>query len=1118
MELFPFGLERKQPWNNGGKDSQRSKSKGKGFGGGCAICGDLGHWKNECPKARGRVNQIRRSECLRERGSKHHSGVLGALVSAPRAQQQQQQAFGVLTRQRPGDAEDGAILASIAEGEACGVDAVPAYFLDAADGDEDPVVVDVILDSGADVSVAPPPWEEDPEGQGKRIPEIDTRTESVIVSMGRLIRARRNTSTMMATIAAITLGQAEELDVVNSKITLKDQTVDLQCQLHTPLCLHHALHRRALAMDLAGVASYSVSMEFHEYLMSHLTMEPPPGYHQVTLHQVLAADRAAWLRLAEKLPKGLRAGPDGKLPLDVELPKLQVRPEGGFASLTIRTFYIVIRERSLEGGQGNDSKIQRTGGKGKGRAAVQPPLEAGAREVSTCVLLGLNDSVGVDKNVGRCLIAAVLRLDLSDEQARELVIQMLENPNCAYVHVLVPWMSPELLYTVWGLRILSYNCGGLTSALYTELLVWLKMHRPDVVFLQETHWSEDRALLLVKAHCHNGTHYLINIYQKVHDGTKECINLRSEVWDALQKAIATSPSRHSLIIAGDFNTSLQHRAPCTGTAVITKGNAAEAQDAHVLQQLVKQFDLRALNTFQPTPCKHTYQHQTKTEVRSQTDYILIRGRRTDSLAKQTTTLIDTDLGAWRGGPKHWPLLASIPADCFYSSCTPAQENEARYINTQVRQGKLLLGDVEEFQAAVHGQEELQTWFLAQRRRVRRTTAMMLLSNACGSVKRQAFIDERVSRATQVNKIAPKVVRRQPQLRDVSGCIITPEQETQTLRDYWQQIYCSHHPRTPAPLHQYHLPEALLRTALASLSQHKALPSHYAPGLAWKSAAASVSALAERTILQDWRHDHFWIPPEWRHAWLCLILKAGKTGRKAEEYRPIGLTDPVGKPVLGAVHRQHHRAVYDSVAPYPQFAYLPRRGVSQALMRAFQHLHQAREVVAQQRLTLQQRHAGQRRQQLAGAITVSLDLSKAFDSLEPEFMHKALEMSCLPPEVCRLIENWHHGIIYHIEHEQCRAQINCNRGIRQGCAISPRVWSLFTILIMSEMGPEWSQRHSTWFADDALFQAMVRSETELHQQLKTISKALWVLQKLGLSIAPTKCAVLLHLGGTAVPNL
>ena len=87
----------------------------------------------------------------------------------------------------------------------------------------------------------------------------------------------------------------KELD---SKITLKDQVVDLQCQLNTPLCLHHAFHRRALAMDLVGICSYPIIMEFHEYLMSHLTVEPPPGYNHVTIHQVLAADRAAWLRLA----------------------------------------------------------------------------------------------------------------------------------------------------------------------------------------------------------------------------------------------------------------------------------------------------------------------------------------------------------------------------------------------------------------------------------------------------------------------------------------------------------------------------------------------------------------------------------------------------------------------------------------------------------------------------------------------------------------------------------------------------------------------------------------------------------------------------------------------------
>ena len=151
------------------------------------------------------------------------------------------------------------------------------------------------------------------------------------------------------------------------------------------------------------------------------------------------------------------------------------------------------------------------------------------------------------------------------------------------------------------LKVLRYNCGGLTSALYTELLVWLKLHQPDIVFLQETHWSADRTyttddwhvlssgcsahhsgvmillarhsfpqpcirsealvsgrLLLVKAQGRHSTYFMINVYQKVQDGAKESMCLRQQVWDSLQRAISMSPSRHSLIVAGDFNTSLQH--------------------------------------------------------------------------------------------------------------------------------------------------------------------------------------------------------------------------------------------------------------------------------------------------------------------------------------------------------------------------------------------------------------------------------------------------------------------------------------------------------------------------------------------------------------------------------
>ena len=40
-----------------GKDNKGKNGKGKG--GSCNICGDLRHWKNECPKAKGKgVSQV----------------------------------------------------------------------------------------------------------------------------------------------------------------------------------------------------------------------------------------------------------------------------------------------------------------------------------------------------------------------------------------------------------------------------------------------------------------------------------------------------------------------------------------------------------------------------------------------------------------------------------------------------------------------------------------------------------------------------------------------------------------------------------------------------------------------------------------------------------------------------------------------------------------------------------------------------------------------------------------------------------------------------------------------------------------------------------------------------
>ena len=67
--------------------------------------------------------------------------------------------------------------------------------------------------------------------------------------------------------------------------------------------------------------------------------------------------------------------------------------------------------------------------------------------------------------------------------------------------------------------------------------------------------------------------------------------------------------------------------------------------------------------------------------------------------------------------------------------------------------------------------------------------------------------------------------------------------------------------------------------------------------------------------------------------------------------------------------------------------------------------------------------------------------------------------------------------------------------------------------MQEIDAEWCKQHSTWYADDTLFQAIFHNEHQLRQTLAAIAKALCVLKALGMTISTSKCAVLLELRGT-----
>jgi hypothetical protein len=128
----------------------------------------------------------------------------------------------------------------------------------------------------------------------------------------------------------------KQLALDSDSLTVKEKPFDHVCSTRTELELVQAFRRRALAFDLIGLVSYEIMNSYHAELMGHMQEEPPPGYSSVSVTQVLRADRAVFLHLAENLTS-LKRSPDGDLPLEKELPIALMRPTISFHLLPLAT-------------------------------------------------------------------------------------------------------------------------------------------------------------------------------------------------------------------------------------------------------------------------------------------------------------------------------------------------------------------------------------------------------------------------------------------------------------------------------------------------------------------------------------------------------------------------------------------------------------------------------------------------------------------------------------------------------------------------------------------------------------------------------------------------------------
>ena len=76
----------------------------------------------------------------------------------------------------------------------------------------------------------------------------------------------------------------------------------------TEFLVYQALRRRGLAYDFADLVSYEVHQEWVDWLFQEMSKEPVKGFQRTQLAQILRADKAAWLHLADTFAPRLERG------------------------------------------------------------------------------------------------------------------------------------------------------------------------------------------------------------------------------------------------------------------------------------------------------------------------------------------------------------------------------------------------------------------------------------------------------------------------------------------------------------------------------------------------------------------------------------------------------------------------------------------------------------------------------------------------------------------------------------------------------------------------------------------------------------------------------------------
>ena len=362
----------------------------------------------------------------------------------------------------------------------------------------------------------------------------------------------------------------------------------------------------------------------------------------------------------------------------------------------------------------------------------------------------------------------------------------------------------------------------------------------------------------------------------------------------------------------------------------------------------------------------------------------------------------------------------------------------------------------------------------------------------------------------IRQLAPKQPFCRVKIYGLEGEVLTREAEADRLRTHFRDIFQGEAEPWEHPCAELGVPPPLadIRRALESTPLRKAVPRHFAPGAAWRAAASLVAPIVHHTVCQAWESRT--IPRHWQDGWLVLMKKPAKPGRGPGDYRPLCLQDPAGKAVIGLVAERIRPQIKVYADRIPQHAYLAGRSAEGALLNVFSRCRQIRELTQQAGNSVFARRAGRRSAPYAGGIMLSLDMTTAFDTVPRVLIRDSLLAAGICDADVSIIMAWMSGATYHLTHAHVDLHILTQRGVRQGCKLSPLIWACYTCYITTKLAHIIDIADLQIFADDFLWSRIFSTRQQFFDALDQIPRLLKMMQHYGLTINVNKTAVLIRM--------